>query len=76
MLLEVFGFLYYTTYLGLGYVIPIVLAAVAFVSGDKTRMSRWLIHFLILNVLEYTFFPIFDFIGLCKDSLKTIAFLS
>lgn len=66
MFVEVFMFLYYAAYLGLGYGVPIVLAAMAFVSGDKSRMSRWLIHFLILNVLEYTVFPILDFIGLCK----------
>lgn len=67
MIIEFFGFLYYSAFLLLGYGLPIILASIAFISDDKTKMSRWLIHFLIINVMEYTLFPIFDFIGLCKN---------
>ncbi|CAD8183981.1 unnamed protein product [Paramecium octaurelia] len=64
MILEVFEFLVHALYLALGYLIPISMGAVAYASNDKTKMSRWLIHFLLIHILNQTLFPILAFIGL------------
>lgn len=65
MIFEVFEFLIYTIYLALAYLIPILMVAVAYASNEKTKMGRWLIHFLLINIFNYTVFPILAFIGLC-----------
>lgn len=65
MIFEVFEFLIYALYLALAYLIPILMVAAAYASNDKTKMSRWLIHFLLINIFHHTLFPIFSFIGLC-----------
>lgn len=68
-MIEILAFIFHIIHIALIYVLPIGLAAIAFVTNNKEKMNRWLIHFLAINVLEYTFFPIFDFIGLCKNTL-------
>ncbi|CAK91266.1 unnamed protein product (macronuclear) [Paramecium tetraurelia] len=65
MILEAFQFLVHALYLALSYLIPISMAGGAYASNDKTKMSRWLIHFLLINILNQTLFPILAFIGLC-----------
>lgn len=68
MILEAFEFLIYALYLASGYLIPIYMAAIAYASNDKTKMSRWLIHFLLINILNHSVFPILAFIGLCNQN--------
>ncbi|CAD8180541.1 unnamed protein product [Paramecium octaurelia] len=64
MIFEAFEFLLYTLYLAIVYLIPIAMAAIAYASNDKQKMSRWLIHFLLINILKHTVFPILALISL------------
>ncbi|CAD8110324.1 unnamed protein product [Paramecium sonneborni] len=63
MILEGFQFLLFVLHLLLGQLIPILMAVLAYVSKDKEKMSRWLIHFFLINVLKHTVFQVSSLFG-------------
>ncbi|CAD8105430.1 unnamed protein product [Paramecium sonneborni] len=64
MIQEGLQFILFVLHLLFGYLIPILMAALAYEQKNKEKMSRWLMHFFLINVLKQTLFPISSFIGL------------
>lgn len=63
MLFELLSFLCFLLMILGGYVLPVMLASKALLADDKRNLNRWLFHFIVLGVLQFTLFPINNWLG-------------